>query len=78
MGCRTGTFKGLSFAETHLRPIWPTLKLTISASFLESPPLGAFERAMVAGFTVLGSWARSWSECQQGKVFRGETGKAYV
>lgn len=45
---------------TYLRPIWPTLKLIISPSRFESPPLGALDRVMVLGSTVFGSCSRSW------------------
>ena len=47
---------------TYLSPIWPILKVAMSASLLESPPFGALDMVMVFGSTVLGSWGKSCTD----------------
>jgi len=41
-------------ASAYLKPIRPTSKFIMSTISFESPPLGAFDRVMVLGSTVLG------------------------
>lgn len=49
----------LEAGAAYLSPIWAILKEAMSPRLFESPPLGALDRVMVRGSTVLGSSASS-------------------